>query len=170
MTTDKCDELAARAERGQLIVKPGTIRRGAVAAAEARSALMAATGAATPQEAVQLAMGRPPVGAKSGPSPVVRVYPRRSKIACTTSRSANSATNPTSCAPLSLSTWRCERLPDRCSHRVIEAAQLGNSSGVVVGGLAETLRPVPFAGPEVSPGVQLGSFTSFAARCRSPMA
>lgn len=72
MTTDKYDELAARAERGELTVKPGTIRRGAAAAAEARSALMAATGAATPQEAVQLAMGRPPVGAKRGPSPVVR--------------------------------------------------------------------------------------------------
>lgn len=72
MTTDKCDELAARAERGELAVKPGTIRRGDAAAIEARNALMAATGAATPQEAVQLSMGRPPVGAKRGPSPVVR--------------------------------------------------------------------------------------------------
>lgn len=48
--------LAARAERGELTVEYATIRRGDAAASEARSALMAATGAATPQEAVQLAV------------------------------------------------------------------------------------------------------------------
>lgn len=56
MTTDKYDELTARAERGELTVKTSTIRRGDAAASEARSALIAATGGATPQEAVQLAM------------------------------------------------------------------------------------------------------------------
>lgn len=73
MTTEKYDKLAARAERGDLAVKPGTVRRGEPARAAARSALMEATGAATPQEAVRLSVGRPSVGStKRGPSPVVR--------------------------------------------------------------------------------------------------
>ena len=68
----KYESLAARAERGEMTVKPGTVRRGDAARADARNALMEATGAVTPQEAVQLAMGRPPAGEKRGPSPVVR--------------------------------------------------------------------------------------------------
>lgn len=39
------DELAARAERGDLTVKPGTVRQGTDAAAEAQRLLMEATGA-----------------------------------------------------------------------------------------------------------------------------
>ncbi|WP_172797096.1 hypothetical protein [Devriesea agamarum] len=38
------DELAARAERGDLTVKPGTARRGTEAAVEAQRLLMEATG------------------------------------------------------------------------------------------------------------------------------
>lgn len=73
MTTDKYEGLAARAERGERTVKSGTVRRGEAARAEARTALREATGAATPQEAVRLAVGRPSVGSgKRGPSPVVR--------------------------------------------------------------------------------------------------
>ncbi|MGC0273463.1 ribbon-helix-helix protein, CopG family [Pseudactinotalea sp. Z1739] len=70
--TDKYDDLAAGAERGDLTVKLGTVRRGEAAAAAARSALMDATGATTEQEVVQIAVGRPPAGTKRGPSPVVR--------------------------------------------------------------------------------------------------
>ncbi len=70
--TDKYEDLAARAEHGELAVKPGTVRHGVAAAAAARSALMEATGASTPQEAVRLAVGRPLAGTKRGPSPVVR--------------------------------------------------------------------------------------------------
>lgn len=73
MTTDKYEELAARAERGDLAVKPGTVRRGKSARADARSALMKATGATSPEDAVHLAVGRPSVGStKRGPSPTVR--------------------------------------------------------------------------------------------------
>jgi len=72
MTADKYDELAARAERGELAVKPGTIRRGADAAADAQRALMEATGATSLKEATKLAIGRPPAGTGRGPSPVVR--------------------------------------------------------------------------------------------------
>ena len=39
------DDLAARAERGELMVKPGTVLRGAEAAAAAQLLLMEATGA-----------------------------------------------------------------------------------------------------------------------------
>lgn len=71
MSTDY-DDLAARAERGELTAKPGTVLRGDAARADARNALMEATGADTLQDAVRLAMGRPPAGARRGPSPVVR--------------------------------------------------------------------------------------------------
>ncbi|GAA1678253.1 hypothetical protein GCM10010977_29860 [Citricoccus zhacaiensis] len=72
MTADTYEELAGRAARGDLTVKPGTIRRGEDARPDARHALVEATGAASPQEAVRLAVGRPPAGTKRGPSPVVR--------------------------------------------------------------------------------------------------
>ena len=39
------DELAVRAERGYLTVKPGTVRRGTKAAADAQRLVMEATGA-----------------------------------------------------------------------------------------------------------------------------
>lgn len=42
MSTDY-DELAARAERGELTAKPGTVHRGAKAAAEAQRLLLDAT-------------------------------------------------------------------------------------------------------------------------------
>lgn len=65
------DELARRAEQGGLAVKPGTIRRGPEAAEAARTALMAATGTTTVEEATRIAVGRPPLG-QEGKSPVVR--------------------------------------------------------------------------------------------------
>lgn len=66
------EDLAARAERGELTVEPGTVRRGGAARREAVAALMKATGATTPREAVRLGKGRPRVGAERGPSPVLR--------------------------------------------------------------------------------------------------
>lgn len=68
----KYDDLAARAERGELTVKPGTVRRGADAAAEAQRLLMEATGATTAGDAARIALGRPSLGAAGGASPVVR--------------------------------------------------------------------------------------------------
>jgi len=72
MTDDKYEELAARAERGELTVKPGTVRRGEGAREDVMKALLNATGASTPPDAVRLAVGRPTLGGESGPSPVVR--------------------------------------------------------------------------------------------------
>lgn len=66
------DELSARAERGELSVKPGTVRRGADARARVQESLMEATGADSVPEAVEIAVGRPRVGARAGQSPVVR--------------------------------------------------------------------------------------------------
>ena len=66
------DDLAARAERGELHVKPGTVLRGAAAADEGRRALMDATGATDPDELTRIVLGRPAVGAPGGTSPVVR--------------------------------------------------------------------------------------------------
>lgn len=66
------DELAARAERGELKVVPGTERHGAEAMQQAREELLAASGATSPEEFIRMAMGRPPVGENRGPSPVVR--------------------------------------------------------------------------------------------------
>lgn len=66
------DELAARAERGDLSVKPGTVRRGADAAAEAQRSLIDATGATNMDELTRIALGRPALGTKTGASPVVR--------------------------------------------------------------------------------------------------
>lgn len=56
------DELAERAERGQLQAIPGTILQGAPAAAAGRAALLDATGAGTIDDAIELALGRPPLG------------------------------------------------------------------------------------------------------------
>lgn len=71
MTTNY-DDLAARAERGELRVKPGTVRRGAEASAEAQRSLMEAAGVASVDELTRVVLGRPSVGAKAGASPVVR--------------------------------------------------------------------------------------------------
>lgn len=69
----KYDELARRAERGELAVKPGTVRRGDTAAhEEIQHLVMDATGASTVGEAITIAVGRPRVGTKAGQSPVVR--------------------------------------------------------------------------------------------------
>lgn len=68
----KYEELAARAERGDLKVKPGTVRRGADAAAEAQRSLMEAAGATNVDELTRIVLGRPSVGETGGPSPVVR--------------------------------------------------------------------------------------------------
>ncbi len=56
------EELAVRAERGDLKVKPDTLRRGADAADAARRSLMEATGAMTSDELTRIALGRPAVG------------------------------------------------------------------------------------------------------------
>lgn len=48
------DELTARAECGDLKMKPGTVRRGTEAAAEAQRLLMEATGATTADELTAL--------------------------------------------------------------------------------------------------------------------
>ncbi|MGZ0069845.1 ribbon-helix-helix protein, CopG family [Microbacterium arborescens] len=72
MTTSNYDELAERAERGELSVKPGTVRRGSAAADEARRALLEAAGASTVDELTHIALGRPSISAKQGASPVVR--------------------------------------------------------------------------------------------------
>lgn len=67
------DELAARAERGDLTIKPGTVRRGADAAADAQRSLLDATGAATLDELTHIVLGRPSVDrATTGASPVIR--------------------------------------------------------------------------------------------------
>lgn len=68
---DKYEELASRAEHGELAVKPGTIRHGEDAASTAREALMDATGTDTVEEATRIAVGRPALG-REGRSPVVR--------------------------------------------------------------------------------------------------
>lgn len=69
----KHEALARRAERGELAVKPGTVRRGDDAAhEEMQRLLMEATGTTTVEDATKLAVGRPRIGAKAGASPVVR--------------------------------------------------------------------------------------------------
>jgi hypothetical protein len=52
------DELAEHAERGDLTVKPGTVRRGSEAAAEAQRLLMEATGATNIDELTGIVCGR----------------------------------------------------------------------------------------------------------------
>ncbi len=69
----KHDALADRAERGELAVKAGTIRRGdEVAHHEIQRLLIQATDASTVQEAARISVGRPRVGAPAGQSPVIR--------------------------------------------------------------------------------------------------
>lgn len=63
------DELTARAERGELKVKPGTVLRGSDAADEAQRLLMEATGATTTEEMARIALEQPTLDAKSGMSP-----------------------------------------------------------------------------------------------------
>lgn len=58
------DKLAERAERGELSVKPGTVRRGPKAAEEAQRLLMEATGATSADELTRIALGRPTLGSK----------------------------------------------------------------------------------------------------------
>lgn len=64
------DELSAMAEAGELQVKPGTTLSGDAAAEYGRQALMDATGAATVDEAVTIALGRPRLEAAESPAPV----------------------------------------------------------------------------------------------------
>lgn len=66
------DDLADRAERGELTIRPETVRRGRAAADHGRQALMAATGQSTVEDATRVALGRPRLGSE-GPSPVWRV-------------------------------------------------------------------------------------------------
>ena len=68
------DELAGRAERGELPVISGTALVGAAAAAAGRQMLLDATGASDLEEATQIALGRPRLSAAGrGPSPVWKV-------------------------------------------------------------------------------------------------
>ncbi|WRS30792.1 hypothetical protein U6G28_03640 [Actinomycetaceae bacterium MB13-C1-2] len=66
------DELANRAEQGELQPIPGTALYGEGAATAARELLMVATGASTLDEAQTLAVGRPRVGQEKGASPTLR--------------------------------------------------------------------------------------------------
>jgi hypothetical protein len=68
--SDRYEDLADRAERGELRAVPGTVLRGDAARDAGRRELLDATGASTLQEATRIALGRPPVGS-AGPSPVV---------------------------------------------------------------------------------------------------
>lgn len=76
------DDLAARAERGELAVKPGTIRQGPRASADARNLLLETTGATTIDELTKMALGRPTVGDDRGESPVVRTRVSRTLKDC----------------------------------------------------------------------------------------
>lgn len=68
------DELAGRAERGELPVIAGTALAGAEAAAAGRQMLLDATSASNIEEATQIALGRPRLSAAGhGPSPVWKV-------------------------------------------------------------------------------------------------
>lgn len=67
----KREALDRRAERGEVAVKPGTVRTGdAGAHEEMQRLLMDATGTTTVEEAAKLAVGRPRIGAKTGASPL----------------------------------------------------------------------------------------------------
>lgn len=65
------DELARRAQAGQLPTKPGTVKRGSEATEAARAALLGATGTTSLEGATRVAVGRPSLG-HEGKSPVVR--------------------------------------------------------------------------------------------------
>lgn len=66
------DQLAERAQRGDLTIKPGTERHGAEAAGEAQRLLKEATGATSADDLARIVLGRPSTGATGGASPVVR--------------------------------------------------------------------------------------------------
>ncbi|MFZ0161715.1 MAG: hypothetical protein WAL50_22020 [Kineosporiaceae bacterium] len=71
---ERYEAMAEAAERGELRPLPGTALTGQAATEAAHADLMAATGAATIEEAVSLALGRPRVGhEKHGSSPTWRV-------------------------------------------------------------------------------------------------
>jgi len=71
------DDLAAQAEAGQLVPKPGTTLRGRAAAQAGQRALMNATGADTVAAATAIALGRPRLtaAAPSGVTWKVRTTP-----------------------------------------------------------------------------------------------
>jgi predicted HicB family RNase H-like nuclease len=71
------DDLAARAEAGQLVLRPGTTLRGKAAAEAGQRALMEATGADTITAATAIALGRPRLtaAAPSGVTWKVRTTP-----------------------------------------------------------------------------------------------
>ena len=73
MSEHDYDELADAAEQGRLRPVAGTRVSGADAAAAAAADLKAATGADDLDQAVTLALGRPPLGRERGPSPMWRV-------------------------------------------------------------------------------------------------
>ena len=64
--------LADAAERGELTVKPGTVKRGSASRQEAQALLMEATGTQSADEMTRVALGRPRVGAAAGESPIIR--------------------------------------------------------------------------------------------------
>ena len=67
------DELARRAEAGELTVKPGTARRGPAATEAAAAALLETTGTTSLEDATRVAVGRPSLSHEGqGRSPVVR--------------------------------------------------------------------------------------------------
>lgn len=72
MMSTNHDALADRAERGELTIKPGTVRRDDASRAEAQRLLMEATDTSTVDDAIRVGVGRPPVGTERGASPVVR--------------------------------------------------------------------------------------------------
>lgn len=72
MSTKNHDTLADKAERGELTVKKGTVRRGPESRAAAQRLLMEATETSTVDEAVHVAVGRPSLGTAGGQSPIVR--------------------------------------------------------------------------------------------------
>ncbi len=67
------DDLAARAEAGDLQSVRGTTRRGAAAADAGRAALLAATGSSSVEDATALALGRPRLDEDRRPSAVWKV-------------------------------------------------------------------------------------------------
>lgn len=68
------DELAGRAERGDLPVISGTALTGAAAAEAGQQMLLDASGASNIGEATRIALGRPRLSAAgNGPSPVWKV-------------------------------------------------------------------------------------------------
>lgn len=71
------DGLAERAEHGDLAAIPGTRLTGSDAADGARAALLAATGAATLEDAVAIARGRPRLDGAEPAGPVWKVRSTR---------------------------------------------------------------------------------------------